>query len=68
MVSDLINANPTVYEKRDRRTRTAPNDVDEYAAEPIDQLEIFDILFCLIMSEILSLNSLYVASYILLKN
>ncbi|KAI5656386.1 hypothetical protein M9H77_25179 [Catharanthus roseus] len=42
MVSDLINANPTVYEKRDRRTRTAPNDVDEYAAEPIDQLEIFD--------------------------
>lgn len=44
MVSELINANPVVYEKKERRTRTAPVDLDEYAIEPIDQLEIFDIL------------------------
>lgn len=44
MVSGLINANPVVYEKKERRTRSAPGDVDEYAVEPIDQLEIFDIL------------------------
>lgn len=44
MVSELINANPTVYEKKERRVRTTPADVDEYAVEPIDQLEIFDIL------------------------
>ncbi|KAI7995398.1 Protein AE7 [Camellia lanceoleosa] len=42
MVSGLINANPIVYEKKERRTRTAPDDVNEYAVEPIDQLEIFD--------------------------
>ncbi|KAM7528646.1 hypothetical protein LguiB_032056 [Lonicera macranthoides] len=50
MVSGLINANPTVYEKKERRARTGtgpgpgpgPGDVDEYAAEVIDQLEIFD--------------------------
>ncbi|CAL5429424.1 unnamed protein product [Camellia sinensis] len=29
MVSGLINANPIVYEKKERRTRTAPDDVDE---------------------------------------
>ncbi|KAK4364702.1 hypothetical protein RND71_016060 [Anisodus tanguticus] len=42
MVSELINANPVVYEKKERRDRGATNVVDEYAAEPIDQLEIFD--------------------------
>ncbi|KAM7523081.1 hypothetical protein LguiA_012983 [Lonicera macranthoides] len=44
MVSGLINANPTVYEKKERRARTGtgPGDVDEYAVEVIDQLEIFD--------------------------
>lgn len=45
MVSGLINANPVVYEKKERRTRSAPGDVDEYAVETIDQLEIFDILW-----------------------
>lgn len=44
MVPDLINANPIVYEKKDRRTRSAIYDVDEYTIEPIDQQEIFDIL------------------------
>ncbi|KAL7166754.1 hypothetical protein ACSBR2_037432 [Camellia fascicularis] len=44
MVSGLINANPIVYEKKERRARTEPGDVDEYAVEAIDQLEIFDIL------------------------
>ncbi|KAM7523066.1 hypothetical protein LguiA_012968 [Lonicera macranthoides] len=35
MVSGLINANPTVYEKKERRARTGPGpgDVDEYAVE-----------------------------------
>ncbi|XP_027085024.2 protein AE7-like [Coffea arabica] len=42
MVSNLINANPVVYEKKDHRTRSAVNDVDEYVGEPIDQQEIFD--------------------------
>ncbi|KAH9614082.1 hypothetical protein KSS87_003169 [Heliosperma pusillum] len=46
MVSGLINANPTVYEKKERRSRPQqPDLVDEYTAEPIDELEIFDILF-----------------------
>ncbi|KAG8382101.1 hypothetical protein BUALT_Bualt05G0041400 [Buddleja alternifolia] len=44
MVSGLINANPVVYEKKERRARSAPGDVDEYTVEPIDQEEIFDIL------------------------
>ncbi|XP_038888063.1 protein AE7 [Benincasa hispida] len=42
MVSGLINANPVVYQKKERRARNAPCDGDEYAVEPIDQLEIFD--------------------------
>ncbi|XP_008466027.1 protein AE7 [Cucumis melo] len=42
MVSGLINANPVVYQKKERRARNAPCDSDEYAVEPIDQLEIFD--------------------------
>ena len=45
MVSELINANPIVYEKTERRARSAPSDyADEYAVEPIDQQEVFDIL------------------------
>ncbi|XP_010677385.1 protein AE7 [Beta vulgaris subsp. vulgaris] len=43
MVSGLINANPTVYEKKERRIREQlPVVGDEYAVEPIDELEIFD--------------------------
>ncbi|PSS01358.1 hypothetical protein CEY00_Acc22716 [Actinidia chinensis var. chinensis] len=42
MVSGLINANPIVYDKKERRVRAAPGGLDEYAVEPIDQLEIFD--------------------------
>ncbi|KAL9246963.1 hypothetical protein vseg_020441 [Gypsophila vaccaria] len=43
MVIGLINANPTVYEKKDRASRPQkPDVVDEYAVEPIDELEIFD--------------------------
>lgn len=45
MVSGLINANPVVYEKKERQVRSVQRDADEYAVEPIDQLEIFDILF-----------------------
>ncbi|WVZ86960.1 hypothetical protein U9M48_033671 [Paspalum notatum var. saurae] len=44
MVMELINANPVVHEKKERRVRQAPETIDENAAEPIDQLEIFDIL------------------------
>ena len=44
MISGLINANPTVYEIKEHRARTAPGDVDEYALETIDQQEVFDIL------------------------
>lgn len=42
---ELSNANPVVHEKKERRIRLAPENTDENAAEPIDQLEIFDILF-----------------------
>ncbi|RZC62534.1 hypothetical protein C5167_024298 [Papaver somniferum] len=47
MARGLINANPVVYERKERRIRdpVVPADVDEYTADPIDQLEIFDILF-----------------------
>ncbi|TVU15907.1 hypothetical protein EJB05_39450, partial [Eragrostis curvula] len=44
MVTGLINANPVIHEKKERRVRQAPQTTDENAAEPIDQLEIFDIL------------------------
>ncbi|VVA33599.1 PREDICTED: AE7 [Prunus dulcis] len=45
MVSELINANPVIYEKKERRVRSVPTaSADEYAVEPIDQQEIFDIL------------------------
>ncbi|GMI89065.1 AS1/2 ENHANCER7 [Hibiscus trionum] len=45
MVSGLINANPIVYEKKERQVRNVTSAHDEYAVEPIDQQEIFDILF-----------------------
>lgn len=38
----LINANPVIHEKKERRVRQAPETTDENAVEPIDQLEIFD--------------------------
>ncbi|KAK6947360.1 MIP18 family-like [Dillenia turbinata] len=34
MVSGLINANPVVYEKKERRLRAAPADVDEDIKDP----------------------------------
>ncbi|KAF7003500.1 hypothetical protein CFC21_018803 [Triticum aestivum] len=39
---ELINANPVIHEKRERRIRQAPENIDENAPEAIDQLEIFD--------------------------
>lgn len=45
MVVGLINANPVVYEKKERRPRGIAAVTDEYAEEPIDQLEIFGTLF-----------------------
>lgn len=42
MAMGLINANPIIHEKKERRVRQAPETTDENAAEPIDQLEIFD--------------------------
>ncbi|KAJ0242873.1 Protein AE7 [Hirschfeldia incana] len=42
MVSGLINENPTVYERKERRVRTDSSNTDEFSVEPIDQLEIFD--------------------------
>ncbi|KAJ0566084.1 putative MIP18 family, Fe-S cluster assembly domain superfamily [Helianthus annuus] len=40
----LINANPVVYEKKERPARSRPGDAgfDEYSTELIDQLEVFD--------------------------
>lgn len=48
-VSGLINPNPVVYEKKERQARSAPRDLDEYAAEEIDRLEIFDILLYVLL-------------------
>lgn len=45
MVSGLINENPIVYEKSERRVRTESSNTDELSREAIDQLEVFDILF-----------------------
>ncbi|CAN1173491.1 Protein AE7 [Linum perenne] len=43
MVSGLINANPVIYAKKERRQRPdSVSNVDEYSAEAIDQLEVFD--------------------------
>ncbi|XP_077247303.1 protein AE7-like isoform X3 [Tasmannia lanceolata] len=44
MVSGLINANPIIYERKERRERSVQTDADEFAVEPIDQQEVFDIL------------------------
>ncbi|OAP13952.1 hypothetical protein AXX17_AT1G62360 [Arabidopsis thaliana] len=44
MVSGLINENPIIYPKKERRLRTDTSITDELTPEPIDQLEIFDIL------------------------
>ncbi|XP_011018468.1 PREDICTED: MIP18 family protein At1g68310-like [Populus euphratica] len=41
MVPGLINANPVIYEKKERRVRSV-DDKEYTAAEPIDQLEVFD--------------------------
>jgi len=47
MDSVLTNKNPIIYPKRTRRSRTDQSSTDEFSVEPIDQLEIFDILnFC----------------------
>ncbi|KAL6843790.1 hypothetical protein ACP4OV_026361 [Aristida adscensionis] len=40
MVMGLINANPVIHEKKERRVRQAPETTNENAAEPIDQLEV----------------------------
>ncbi|GLU05346.1 hypothetical protein SLE2022_224490 [Rubroshorea leprosula] len=34
MVSELINANPVVYEKKERRVRNLPSDADEDIKDP----------------------------------
>ncbi|URE20089.1 26S proteasome non-atpase regulatory [Musa troglodytarum] len=41
MVVGLLNANPIVYKKKERRARNVPTVIDEYAVEPIDEQEIF---------------------------
>ncbi|RRT76639.1 hypothetical protein BHE74_00013079 [Ensete ventricosum] len=45
MVVGLLNANPIVYKKKERRARNVSTIIDEYAVEPIDEQEIFGILF-----------------------
>ncbi|WOG93490.1 hypothetical protein DCAR_0312774 [Daucus carota subsp. sativus] len=46
MVVGLINANPVVYEKKERRPRTGPVVLeDEYAVESIDHLVNFSLTF-----------------------
>lgn len=60
MVSGLINANPTVYEKKERRVRSFISNADEYAVEPIDQQEIFDILFDLNLMPAVNLTMLII--------
>ncbi|KAL9269903.1 AE7-like protein [Drosera capensis] len=45
MAPGLINENPTVYEKKEKRVRPGgppSSGEDEYAVEPIDELEVFD--------------------------
>ncbi|KAK2373742.1 protein AE7 [Trifolium repens] len=57
MVSGLINANPIIYEKKQRQQRSTQSlPGDEYTVEPIDQLEVFDILFLISISVSLSLS------------
>ncbi|KAE9606994.1 hypothetical protein Lalb_Chr09g0325401 [Lupinus albus] len=60
MMSGLINANPTIYEKKERRVRTTPSFSDQDdAVEPIDQLEVFDILFSNLSSSFPSINPIF---------
>ncbi|XP_023641464.1 protein AE7-like 2 [Capsella rubella] len=44
METRLVNENPIVYPKRERRVRTDQinDDTNEFSVEPIDRLEIFD--------------------------
>jgi len=42
MVAGLINANPVVYERKERPSRNDVTDRDESAVEPIDEQEVFD--------------------------
>ncbi|XP_045813940.1 protein AE7-like [Trifolium pratense] len=43
MVTGLINANPIIYEKKQRQQRSTQSlQGDEYTVEPIDHLEVFD--------------------------
>eukprot|EP01018_Ginkgo_biloba_P007550 Gb_25204 [translate_table: standard] len=42
MVVGLINANPVVYERKERPVRNEITSQDESAVEPIDEQEIFD--------------------------
>ncbi|XP_042398889.1 protein AE7-like isoform X1 [Zingiber officinale] len=42
MASGLINANPVVYERKERQVRSSPTIINENAEELIDQQEIFD--------------------------
>ncbi|KAI3898905.1 hypothetical protein MKW92_010331 [Papaver armeniacum] len=44
MVQGLTNANPVAYERKKRRP-VVPADFDEYTTDPINQLEVFNILF-----------------------
>ena len=62
MATGLINANPTVYERKERRVRNSPIETDEYAEEPIDQLEIFDILQILPIS--LTIAGIYLFGFL----
>lgn len=67
MAPALINANPVVYEKKERPVRSRPGDgnFDEYATELIDQLEIFDIL--LQLNLISFMNIICITIYIIYK-
>lgn len=65
MVSGLINENPTVYERKERRVRTDSTNTDEFSVEPIDQLEIFDILF--VRFSLLSSNSVLMIEFLVLN-
>lgn len=42
MVAGLINANPVVYERKERPSRNDIIDADESAVEAIDEQEVFD--------------------------
>jgi len=63
MAPGLINANPVIYEKKERRVRSV--DDNEYtAAESIDQLEVFDILFTFFLSFFNSIQFFFFFLYV----